>query len=263
MTKVLPKNLTSYDLLKTFALVLMIFDHVGYYFFPEHLWLRALGRLSAPVWLFLIGYAQSRDFSPRMWIGIALMALSAVAVGQALLPLTILATMLVARAILDPVMNIVRRQPQTLYFFAAIFFVGTFFTYQVLEYGTEVFMIVMLGYMVRHRDELPFKKDQIFQFMLVATTAHMFFQTLVFFTFSSAQMGFVVLASLALMSGLLKFRGCEYAALTKKMPAPVTWFCQLCGRRSLEIYVLHIAIFRFVALYLGVEGLSLFNFHIF
>ena len=55
MDKALPKNITSYDLFKTLALVLMIADHIGFYFYPNELWLRAFGRLSAPMWLFLIG----------------------------------------------------------------------------------------------------------------------------------------------------------------------------------------------------------------
>ena len=33
--KQLPRELTSYDFLKAFALITMVIDHTGYYFFPE------------------------------------------------------------------------------------------------------------------------------------------------------------------------------------------------------------------------------------
>ena len=38
MTKALPQNITSYDLLKAFAVIIMVIimviDHTGFYFFP-------------------------------------------------------------------------------------------------------------------------------------------------------------------------------------------------------------------------------------
>ena len=77
-TKTLSSYLTSYDLLKTLALVLMVIDHIGYFFYPEEMWWRVLGRLSVPIWFFLIGYANARDcfglwlawfWRPQWWPG--------------------------------------------------------------------------------------------------------------------------------------------------------------------------------------------------
>lgn len=263
MSRNLPQNLTSYDFLKTAAMVLMIIDHLSYYFFPDMLWLRCLGRLSAPMWLFLIGYARSRDFSARMWIGIFALAFTNFMVGAAVLPLSILATMLVARALLDPMMAYVRKTPSLLYPFSFVFVGMTLVTTSFLEYGSEVMLIVMLGYMVRHGDDLPFDKSQILQFALVAAMVHAFFQAFIFFSLSTPQMLFVVASQVALFVALRHFPAAEYPKLTAAMPRFVTFFFQLCGRRSLELYVLHLILFRFVALGMGVEGLSPFNFHIF
>ena len=46
MPKVLPRELTSYDFLKTFAVVFMVIDHAGFFFFPDNDWMRVAGRLS-------------------------------------------------------------------------------------------------------------------------------------------------------------------------------------------------------------------------
>lgn len=264
MKKVLPANLTSYDFLKCAALLLMIVDHIGYYFYPDdgHLWVRAVGRLSAPIWLFLIGYAKSRDFSARMWIGIAVLVVTDYIVGAGILPLTILSTMLICRAVLDPVMDGLKRKPETLYPFCTFLFLATFMTFPFIEYGTEVLMMVMLGYMTRNRETIPYDNREYFQFAVLATLAHAFYQAVIFFPFDIYQKLFVALGLMAVTMVLIRFRPVEYPALTQKLTAPVVWLLRLGGRRTLEIYVAHLVILRFLALYLGEEGYSWLNFRI-
>lgn len=49
--------------LKLIAMVSMVFDHVGDLFFPEQVWMRAVGRLAMPIFSFCIaeGYAHTRN----------------------------------------------------------------------------------------------------------------------------------------------------------------------------------------------------------
>jgi hypothetical protein len=51
------RALNSHDLLKLLALATMIIDHAGAFLFPEQEWLRAIGRASMPLWLFIAGSA--------------------------------------------------------------------------------------------------------------------------------------------------------------------------------------------------------------
>lgn len=48
-----------YDYLKVIALISMIIDHIGFFFFPEYEILRVIGRLAFPLFLFLVGYNWS------------------------------------------------------------------------------------------------------------------------------------------------------------------------------------------------------------
>ena len=55
------------DWLKTVAIILVSIDHFGYFFVDNAEWWSVLGRMAAPVFFFLIGFAQSRTI-PARWI---------------------------------------------------------------------------------------------------------------------------------------------------------------------------------------------------
>jgi hypothetical protein len=55
------------DWLKTAAIVLVSIDHIGHFFMQDDYWWGVFGRLAAPTFFFLIGYAQTRTV-PHYWI---------------------------------------------------------------------------------------------------------------------------------------------------------------------------------------------------
>lgn len=55
------------DWLKSVAIILVAIDHFGFFFIENADWWSVFGRLAAPVFFFLIGYAQSRTI-PARWI---------------------------------------------------------------------------------------------------------------------------------------------------------------------------------------------------
>lgn len=61
------RGLSAFDL-KCIAVATMLVDHIGANFFPAHLWMRYVGRLSFPIYCFLIaeGYIHTRDVKKYM-----------------------------------------------------------------------------------------------------------------------------------------------------------------------------------------------------
>lgn len=252
-SKILPSEITSYDLLKAFAVIIMVVDHMGAYFFPDELWLRAIGRLCVPAWLFLIGYANSRDLSFKLCAGAGVLIVANFVVGMPIFPWNILATIIVVRLLIDPVMSFVKRGEHYLWATTALLIPLSIVTYPLCEYGTLGLLISMFGYMVRHKGE--FSKDQIFAFMVSVLIAFLLVQQ-VDFGFSILQFSAMAVGAALVCLTLLDFKAKTYPALTKKLVFPVRWVLQFCGRKTLEIYVVHLLIFKLVALYLGIGVLE-------
>jgi len=66
-----PQKVDSTDWLKMFAIIFVSIDHIGYFFIDYADWWSAYGRMAAPPFFFLLGYAQTR-FVPPYWIGIGI-----------------------------------------------------------------------------------------------------------------------------------------------------------------------------------------------
>jgi len=256
ISKELPSEITSYDLLKALAVLLMIIDHVGYYFFPEEGWLRLIGRMCVPMWFFLIGYAQSRDLGLTLWGGALILVLANVITGMTVIPLNILGSMILVRLLLDPVMKLALRSV------SALFGIGFILMFLILpssvltEYGTLGLLLAMYGYMVRRKGEFSNQLEEIFPFAAYVVFVFTVFQ-MVNFGFDQQQV--IVLGSgiAVVMAALYLFRPATFPGLTAALPGPAVWLVQLLGRRTLEIYVLHLVAFKLAALYLGDPRLGL------
>jgi hypothetical protein len=72
LKKTAPTGINFYDLAKIYAIVTMIIDHYGYFGLPgiswtAARWTRVIGRSSAPMFFFLIGYSGSFRFRWHTW----------------------------------------------------------------------------------------------------------------------------------------------------------------------------------------------------
>ena len=145
MTKALPQNITSYDLLKAFAVIIMVIDHTGFYFFPSEEWWRAVGRIGFPIWFFLIGYAQGRDLPLKLWAGIGILILSDIVFGLSIVPLSALVTIALIRISIGVIMENCSRNKQALWPFSAILFFLVLPSFYVAEYGTQAMIMGVFG----------------------------------------------------------------------------------------------------------------------
>ncbi len=68
-----PPAIDTTDWLKTAAIILVFVDHTGYFFIENNEWWSTFGRLAAPLFFFLLGYAQTRTVPLNwIWLGIIL-----------------------------------------------------------------------------------------------------------------------------------------------------------------------------------------------
>ncbi|HRC26446.1 MAG TPA: TraX family protein [Alphaproteobacteria bacterium] len=259
MTRRLPSDLTSYDLLKTWAVGAMLVDHTGYYFYPEDDWLRAAGRLCVPVFFFLIGYANSRDVGPKMWGGLAILVLGNIVTGMYLFPLNILATMLFLRFAIDPVMRAATVDFERLTGLMLIILFLFIPSVKLWEYGVGGLPIAMYGWLCRHPDRRGFFTPLgTLVFGAVALGVYAFEESILF-GFDRLQTLMVALGSFALFGVMSVFRPATFPGITAALPGPVTGLIRFVGRYSLEIYVVHLLVFKVAALALGDARFGLFN----
>lgn len=257
-SKAFSPNLTSYDLLKSLALLLMVLDHIGYFFYPENDWYRAVGRASMPIWFFLIGFARTRDFSKPIWIGAGLIILSTFVFGASVLPLNILVTILIVRAVLDVVARTTFRNWEIAMYGSFALAVLMLPTVVLFQYGTSALLIAMAGYMVRNAGNINISERGQTIFKAFTVVFYAFTQILVFqFDKAVAQ---TMVIGIGLVSILLYyFRPVEVPEVEQKLPKFVVSALQFGGRYTLEIYVFHVILFEFIACLNGLQRYGWFQ----
>jgi peptidoglycan/LPS O-acetylase OafA/YrhL len=68
-----PRAVDNADWLKTIAIISVSIGHIGYFFIENDDWWSVFGRLAAPTFFFLMGYAQTRTVPLRwIWLGLIL-----------------------------------------------------------------------------------------------------------------------------------------------------------------------------------------------
>lgn len=250
LTQKLTANLTSYDLLKALAVILMIVDHVGYYFYPEDNWFRVLGRLCVPIWFFLIGYARSRDLSWPIWAGMVVLVLANMVVGLSIFPLNVLGSMIAVRLLIDPLMQIMRRNAETFMCVSIVLLMVALPSFSYTEYGTQGLILAVFGYLLRHRPAIPGFKSAgalIMGYCMFCLAVFVVMQTMVF-GFDSTQMMVLLHGVAAVYVLLYFFQPKELPRLSAAIPGVVRGGVQFLGRHTLAIYVGHLLLFKAVAL---------------
>ncbi|MCB1720581.1 MAG: hypothetical protein H6860_01810 [Rhodospirillales bacterium] len=261
-TQKISSALTSYDLLKALALVLMVVDHVGYFFFPEEIWLRVIGRLSVPIWFFLIGYARSREIPRLFWIMALVVVVSTLISGEYLFPLNIIFTLILARMSVDWLYRHALRNRDA---FLGMFFLLLFAALPSLvfvEYGTLGFLFTLMGALRRHKGDVSAPRQMIWAFFAASGFVYVLVQSLLLPSLSAGQFVFFVAGMMVLSILLYRFEPCSFERVNVRSFPPVA-LLMLLGRRTLEFYVLHLLVFRAVAMVLDPSRFAFGEFKVF
>lgn len=245
--RALTSNLTSYDLLKAVAVITMVIDHMGYYLFPDELMWRAIGRISFPIWFFLVGYARGRDLSLRLFIGVAILVVSNVVCGLAVFPLNVLVTIILIRMVIDPLMSVALKNIGSALLGLVVVTGAIIPSFSVSEYGTLGLLLAMFGYMTRHRPSIPglaMGPDKVLQGMALYCFFTILLIQQLFFNFQGASLITFMTGTALVIWTLLHFQSREYPQFTAKAPRWTTYTVQLLGRNTMEIYVIHLVLLK-------------------
>jgi len=240
----LTDDLTTIDFLKAAALILMIIDHVGWLLLPDFEILRTVGRLSAPLWFFLIGYARTREIPMRWFIAVFILFLSSVLVGLQPIPLSILMVMALTRVIIDPFWRWAKNYQVYFWWMILLLIFFAYPTDMFLEYGTMGFLIALAGYAVRNRADIIQDFGNRFpeMLMIVALGAY---GTLEAMIFGMSAINVMILAAglIGTYFILIDFESKTLPGTAGDVQAPLVRFM---GRYTLEIYVIHLLILKAV-----------------
>lgn len=148
-------SFTALDAMKLFAIINMTADHIGAYMFPEAEWWRAIGRITFPVWFFLVGYSQSRTIGRKLVIyALILMAIHPL-MEYALFPTNALVTIIICRLALNYFSDhgwLPKRIPEVI----VLCITFSFITLPLFEYGSTAVLYAVFGRMVRLNEKQHF-----------------------------------------------------------------------------------------------------------
>lgn len=262
MAKALPAQLTTYDLIKAVAVVIMVIDHIGFYFYPDDEWWRAIGRIGFPVWFFLVGHASGRSIPPMLWGGALVLIAASLVVGMPFFALNALVTIILIRLCIDPVMRYAGRSVPALMQACVLMAVLVIPTGMLVEYGSEGLLFAMFGYAVRHKDSFLTEKKPLLPLMLTCLLSFVVYQQLTF-GFSTSAFTVMAMGTGATCMILLFFRGAEMPRVSARTPAVLQGPVKLMGRHTLEIYIGHLLLFKALAAAIHPEAYPLLDFRLF
>jgi hypothetical protein len=135
------------DWLKTIAIILACVDHFGHFFADDDRWWAVFGRLAAPVFFFLIGYAVTRRVPLHwIWLGIILTLLNSWNAGWAWVAPNILLSLALIRLARPHMEALVQRHGWS----ALTLLVGVFVALlpiaaNIVDYSSEGWLWALFG----------------------------------------------------------------------------------------------------------------------
>ncbi len=154
-------EINSHDVLKFIAITAMIIDHIAYFFFPEATTLRLIGRVSMPIFLFLVGYSGKYKFDTSLFIQASVLVMISYVCQRDIFPVNILFSIILARLFLSLLEN-------TQYLSKYLFF--TFFALLfwyipgglITDYGSTALLMALAGHIIHRSEHKNFEEKLVF-----------------------------------------------------------------------------------------------------
>jgi len=248
------------DWLKAFAIILVAIGHTGYFFIEDAQWWSVFGRMAAPVFFFLMGYARSRTIPHHwIWLGVILTLLDSWNTDWEWVAPNILFSMVFIRVSRPLVKSWLHRYGWVAFALLVCLLLALLpIAAEMVDYGAEGWLWALFGLCQRmyvderavsdlgHTDQVPATSTQMItqnwgQMRLLAC----FIASLIYvwqeqleFSFSEVQLAAVVVGVGVLCRALYTFvRGPSCIQPQVTIALSLRWL----GRHTLEIYVVQLA----------------------
>jgi len=232
------------DWLKTAAITMVAVDHFGYFFVYDADWWSVFGRMAAPVFFFLLGYAQSRTIPFRwIWLGVALTLLDSWNNNWTWVAPNILLSLALIRLARPQVKTLMLRYGWVAFVLlaGALYAVLPIAT-NIVDFGAEGWLWALFGLCQRmyvDREQVSIPKLGLMRLLActVAAVVYVWQEQLVFW-FSQVQLAVVILSVGVLSLSLCLFRR---GPSRIQPPQPTAGVLHFIGWHTLEIYVIQLA----------------------
>ncbi|TWU03025.1 TraX protein [Symmachiella macrocystis] len=256
----IPHAVDNTDWLKTAAIVLVAVDHFGYFFIENADWWSVFGRLAAPVFFFLLGYAQTRTVPVRwIWLGVILTLLESWNEGWTWVTPNILLSLAIIRVARPYVRIFMQHRGWAAFVLLASALLAVLtIAAKIVDYGAEGWLWALFGLCQRMVVDGRSATDEDGTAQSSAAPAHAsiknvglmrllacFIASVVYVwqeqrEFSFSQIHF---AAFILGLGVLSFSLCLFLRGPSRIQPPesIAYVLRFIGRHTLEIYAIQLA----------------------
>ncbi|HCR86560.1 MAG TPA: hypothetical protein DIV86_07790 [Alphaproteobacteria bacterium] len=237
------KPLNTYDLLKAIAIVTMIIDHVGMFFLPQVEAFRAIGRMSMPLFLFLVGYSQKYVVTYELLLWGAIITIYKHFIGLASFEANILVTIFLVRVMFGFLQGreLLQNSRDAIMVFCLIISVPSMLLF---EYGSLAFMFAILGYCVKQ----GLKNNQFYVMVILVILFNYLLQS--YISDSNDLSYYLVFSLVSIICAylLLTFRLEDLNIKSQSVSLIIKWL----STNALTIYIIHFIAFSALSrLFLG------------
>ncbi len=247
-----PQPVDNTDWLKAGAIFLVGIDHFGYFFLENDLWWSALGRVAAPPFFFLLGYARTRTV-PLHWIllGVILTLLEAWNADWAWVTPNIFFSFALIRAARPHVQSMLQHYGWMAFAIFVAALVGVLpLTANLVDYGSTGWLWALFGLCQRMYVDGASQRSEFFDRGMLQSAGFMrllacFVTVGVYLWQEQSEHSFpeVQLAAVAIGIGALSASLCQFQRGPSPIQPPeaVAVFLRFIGRHTLELYAIQLA----------------------
>lgn len=226
-----------YDYLKIIAIILMIIDHIWFFFFPEALWMRLLGRGAFPIFLSLVWLSGSYKWRRDLCISALLVQIPIItyAISNQLygfLTLNILRSIIIARYIA----NILQHKETKRYIVVSLILLPLITIWEyIFDYGILAIYFVIRWTMLQQK-----KNIYVTSIYGVSTWILMMIFSIPNFHFNAIQQLYIGIY--AVIQTILIYI-VQYHNYSIHIHRKRDYYIEKIAKKSLLIYVIHLIIF--------------------